>query len=95
MAIKRPTHMRTKTIGKGDPLRNGVEKALSDISRIAAQFNQRYNLGPSKTEVTAKDVRLAYQNMDPMAKLKKMDQMGVDQWDRQLDKLYGGNNESI
>jgi hypothetical protein len=88
MAIKRPTNRHTKTIGKGDPLRDGVEKALTDISKISAQFNQRYNLGPSKTEVTAKDVRLAYQNMDPMAKLKKMDQMGVDQWNAHLDRLY-------
>jgi hypothetical protein len=76
--------------GKKDALRLSIEQALSTVSKVNTQFNSRYNLGPSKTEITAKDVRLAYQNMDPMTKLNKIDQMGLKEWDAHMERLYNG-----
>lgn len=76
--------------GKEDGLRRGIKQTLTTIGKVTTQFNNRYHLGPSQTEVTSKQVRLAYQNMDAITKLKEMDQMGPEQWDAHMDRLYNG-----
>jgi hypothetical protein len=77
-----------ETPGKKDPSRLAIEQTLKSLGKIREQFNQRFNIGPSKSEITPKQVRLAYQNMDVMTKLETMDRMGIEQWDAHLDRIY-------
>ena len=75
---------------KKDISRLSTEQTLSTISKIAAQFNSRFFTGPSRTEMTPQDLRRYYQDMPANEKIQKINQMGSEQWDAHMDRIYNG-----
>ena len=74
---------------KKDISRLSTEQTLTTISKIAQQFNSRFHTGPSRTEMTPQDLRRYYQDMPANDKIQQINQMGIEQWDSHLDRIYG------
>jgi hypothetical protein len=80
--------MAGKSTGKKDVSRLATEQTLSTITKISEQFNLRFHTGPSRTKMTAQDLRRHYQDMDVNQKIKQINQMGPEQWDAHMDRIY-------
>ena len=75
---------------KKDVSRLATEQTLASISKIAKQLNARLYTGPSKTEMTPRDLRRYYQDMPANDKIQQINQMGPDAWDAHMDRIYNG-----
>jgi uncharacterized protein (DUF1501 family) len=73
---------------KKDISRLSTEQTLATISKIAQQFNARFHTGPSRTEMTTQDLRRYYQDMPANDKIQQINQMGIEQWDTHMDRIY-------
>ena len=73
---------------KKDISRLSTEQTLATITKITQQFNERFHTGPSRTEMTSQDLRRYYQDIPATQKIQQINQMGIDEWDAHMDRIY-------
>lgn len=65
-----------------------AQRSLKVISRLREQMRDKVPYGPLRSYMTAKETRMALQDMDPVAKQQLMQRVGPEEWSRMMEDLY-------
>lgn len=77
-----------------DISRRAVEQTLDVVSRVRALVKKRMPYGPSRVGMTPRETRRLLQRLDPEAKQAMAERMGVEEWNKMMEKLYGRTEPS-
>jgi hypothetical protein len=70
-----------------------AQNSSQRIMKLRQRMSERIPYGPMRSFLSKPEQRQKLQNMNPQAKLDLMNQIGEEEWQSIMEKLYG--NQSI
>ena len=74
-----------------DVLGRTVVAVGDSLTRLREQMVKRVPYGPARAQMSAREMRLELQRMEAGPKLEFQREIGLDEWERFMEALYGGS----